>query len=764
MNAKLNHLFLVILVGLSLSCTKEEEETLPENTASIGDFSFVVTEQGDLDISFQDQHLVALHSIEFNFAQPSGWQFIDKTEDTLWVDVLFPEVNFYYLKQQTVDTSARLKFYIDRGGGLVISNERKWEKNYCVSIKHEGDAYYGLTEPLLYDNERSPNLSGKVLDVAVQGYSASYGENYASVYAPMFFSSRGYACYFDTFTEGRFSMGLKGSTRIHHRARNLKMHILPFKDPRKNLQAYYAEIGQPKQVPIWACGPIIWRDQHYHGSKDIMRDAHRFANMQIPLTAMFVDRPYSTGANGWSGMDFNEDFSPAELWLDSLDQVFNTKMMTWVATSTFDSDFPGTLPGAHAYIDLTDSTGTAIYVKKLKKQHEKGVRGHKMDRADERFPYFEDWEEEMDIYKHRNRYPLLYARTTHQVLEERFGKDQFTFARTAYQGCQPYLSAVWGGDVDKSWYGMANNMANALRCSWMGFPIWGTDVGGYAGSAEINDTLYVRWLQWGVFNGLFEIKIDAANHPSFADGPDRAPWNCSPKVQQAFKNACEQRMDWLPYIYSLSNTSAHTGPLMQPMAFAFPRDAGFVSTWDQYMFGPAVLVAPYFSADFKRQVALPSGKWLDLHQTSKRYRGGKTIEVRHDLQNIPLFLKGNSLFLKGNVYNGSRVAYDTAGKDTNYHLEVHAFPGVNGDKALFTYVDPLDKNEHKNILMLTANKDVAFQFPALKCPSRLVCYLEQEPSEVMVNGVEVDYRWDKEGDALYLDMPLNQVSDAEIKW
>ena len=133
-----------------------------------------------------------------------------------------------------------------------------------------------------------------------------------------------------------------------------------------------------------------------------------------------------------------------------------------------------------------------------------------MDRADEAFPGTARWYDKVGESETRNKYVYLFTKVFHQFLTKAHGKDQFNFARAAFHRSQPYLSAVWGGDVRNNWMGLAGNQANAMRSGFMGFPVWGTDVGGYLGEGRIDELLYMRWLQWGAWNGMFSVKIDGA--------------------------------------------------------------------------------------------------------------------------------------------------------------------------------------------------------------------------------------------------------------
>jgi len=170
-------------------------------------------------------------------------------------------------------------------------------------------------------------------------------------------------------------------------------------------------------------------------------------DLKIPLTAWFVDRPYSNGAQEWSRMDFSNKFSDPKKWIAEINNKYGLQFMTWVGSLTFeDKDFPGLLPNYKSYIDLTNPEALKEFGKRLKEnQYSFNVRGHKMDRGDEDFPVTSDWYDGTPESERSNKYIYLYSKEINKFLEDSYVNDEFNFARAAYQGCQPYLSAVWGG-------------------------------------------------------------------------------------------------------------------------------------------------------------------------------------------------------------------------------------------------------------------------------------------------------------------------------
>jgi alpha-glucosidase (family GH31 glycosyl hydrolase) len=291
--------------------------------------------------------------------------------------------------------------------------------------------YFGLVEKLYPDNARNPDLRGQVVDVDVYGEgSRDYAENYASAYSAFFMSSVGYGGFFDTFAKGRYQFAVNGITRIDHQTGSLDWTLFYGPTGERIHEEYFKVIGRPKAVPVWACGPIFWRDLNRGGKDELLDDVRRFTDLQIPVTACWVDRPYSNGTNEWSKMDFNDSFREPGLWIQTLREKFGLRFMTWVAPMTFqDSAFPGLLPGDRGYIDLTDPVALAEFESRLnRQQYSAGVQGHKMDRGDENFPLTARWRESVRESEARNKYAYLYSKTIHEFLTRAHGEDQFNRA------------------------------------------------------------------------------------------------------------------------------------------------------------------------------------------------------------------------------------------------------------------------------------------------------------------------------------------------
>ncbi len=611
-----------------------------------------------------------------------------------------------------------------------------------------------MNEHLYPDNIKSPDLRGSTVQVEVLGTASQYHENYASVWSSFYLTDKGYASYFDTFAKGQYTFGVNGTTSLYHRTGKLDWYLFYGPSGDKIMNEYYSIIGKPKYVPIWACGTIIWRDQNNGGSKEILEDISKMTDLKIPLTGWFVDRPYSDGAHEWSKMDFNSKFSDPGKWISEINNKYGLQFMTWVGPMTFtDKDFPGLLPNYKGYIDLTNPAALKEFERRMKKnQYAFNVRGHKMDRADEQFPEAAKWYDNTPDSQHRNKYIYLYAKTINKFLTDSFGKDEFNFARAAYNRCQQYLSAVWGGDSRSTWDGLAGSIANAVRTGYMGFPVWGSDVGGYLGG-RISADLYSRWLEFGSWSGMFEVKIDHSG----GKGEDRPPWKYGKELQDVFREACEQRMKMLPYVYSAANTSYKNGVLMKPISYVYPDDKKTYNIWNEYMFGNAFLVAPIYDSTFSRKVYLPEGKWYDFNNTGMSYSGGISVNVNAPLGVIPVFVKANSIYVTGEIYRGnSKICRGKPSGD----ITVHVFPGENGKSYQYDYVDYYDNNKEKRIEVSNNHDNIEVNSDPLNSAGKIIIKINKKPEAVELNGGIADYNWN--GKEATIELPLKKKIENKI--
>ena len=705
-------------------------------------------------VSTAHRPLVTVNAIAFNFTDPVSVSLTDSSESGYRLHLSYPATAQYQDNTKPLEVNLTVARLTD---GLRFEADPKWAHNVTVHLADHDEHYFGVLEHLYPNNRKSPDLRGDVVDVDVLGTGDQYHENYSSVWSAFYMSSRGYASFFDTFAEGKYRFAKKGETQLYHHTGKLDWYIIPGSNGDQMLRQYYKIIGSPKYIPIWACGTVIWRDQNNRGKVGILDDIKNMTDLKIPLTGWYVDRPYSDGADEWSKMNFNSKFSDPKQWISEINNKYGLQFMTWVAPMTFsDRDFPGLLPNYKGYIDLTNPRAVKEFEKRLtENQYAYNVRGHKMDRADEEFPEMAHWHDRTPEPEHRNKYIYLYAKTINKFLSDSYGKDQFNFARAAFQRCQPYLSAVWSGDSRSSWDGLASTIASAVRTGFMGFPMWGSDTGGYLGG-RIPMALYARWLEFSSWSGMFEVKIDNAG----GRGEDRPPWKYGRQLQDIFRATCRHRMNMLPYIYSLANTSAQNGVLMKPLAYLYPHNPKTYDIWSEYEFGNAFLVAPIYDSSNTRSVYLPEGKWYDYNDWSKSYDGNKTITITEDVAHIPVFVKANSVYITGNIYEGNDKIW--LGKRDKNHITITYIPGKAGSHARFSYVDRMDQDNVKSITAEAGDNDLKIHVDPIQSSVELHVKLSGKPHTVRVNGRRVPFKWDRKKGILSVKLTENKSSEVDI--
>jgi alpha-D-xyloside xylohydrolase len=114
-------------------------------------------------------------------------------------------------------------------------------------------------------------------------------------------------------------------------------------------------------------------------------------------------------------------------------------------------------------------------------------------------------------------------------------------------------------------------------------------------------------------------------------------------LEQKAKKLVELRMSFLPYLYSAFAKYHFEGtPPFRAMVIDFPDDKNVWQIDDQYMMGESIMCAPFIDSSSQRSVYFPEGTWYDFN-TNKKYIGGKTYSISMSLDQIPMFIKDNTI-------------------------------------------------------------------------------------------------------------------------
>jgi alpha-glucosidase (family GH31 glycosyl hydrolase) len=178
---------------------------------------------------------------------------------------------------------------------------------------------------------------------------------------------------------------------------------------------------------------------------------------------------------------------------------------------------------------------------------------------------------------------------------------------------------------------------------------------------------------------------------------------------------------------------------MKPLAYVYPDDAKTYNIWDEFLLGNAFLVAPIVDSTSNRSIYLPEGTWYDFYNPKKAFEGNRTISVIQPLEKAPVFVRSNSLYVTGTLIPGNSKLWN--GEKPGKEFEIIAFPGSKNAQADFVYVDSLDGNKEKRIVLSTFEKAVEITVPSLTTDASLWVRLYGTPSGVSVNQKAIQKDW-----------------------
>jgi alpha-D-xyloside xylohydrolase len=134
----------------------------------------------------------------------------------------------------------------------------------------------------------------------------------------------------------------------------------------------------------------------------------------------------------------------------------------------------------------------------------------------------------------------------------------------------------------------------------------------------------------------------------------------------------------MPYIYSNgADTYFKDGTVMRGLVMDFPADSKVRDIGDEYMFGPAFLVAPVTEYKARsRKVYLPAGtRWYDFY-SGRSIAGGQTITAAAPYERMPLFVRAGSI-----VPTGPAIQF--TGNNSHAPLTLNVYTGADGSFSVY---------------------------------------------------------------------------------
>jgi alpha-D-xyloside xylohydrolase len=456
------------------------------------------------------------------------------------------------------------------------------------------------------------------------------------------------------------------------------------------IDGYREATGAAPMWPEWAYG--FWQcRERYHNQRELLAAAAEFRRRHIPLDLIIQDWQYWTN-NSWGSYEWDARRYPDSAGMIRKLHAENIKFMISVWSNPHGST-RAELEKNHAligdWIDVFNPVGREVRWKHLNEAFFKigtdAWWGDATEPGDDGnlLTGRETFLGPGDFYQ--NAYPLFASESLYAGQRATGSKKRVCIlTRSAFPGQQRYAAATWSGDISGNWVTFRRQIPAGLNFCLAGIPYWTTDCGGFwhpAGqyvSPDYNELL-ARWFEWSTFCPVMRIHGNETATET---------WNWLPETQKVMVAYDELRHRLLPYIYSVAWRVTSQGyTMMRALPMDFRADTNALAVSDEYMFGPAFLVAPVTepkAAD--KEVYLPAGtSWVNFW-TGETLEGGQKIRTPAPLAEMPLFIRAGSI-----VPVGPSVQY--AGEKPANPLELRIYRGADG--AFTLYEDDGDNYDYE---------------------------------------------------------------------
>jgi len=545
------------------------------------------------------------------------------------------------------------------------------------------------TEKLLGGGERVLGMDRRghsfpLYNRAHYGYTTQSEQMNFSIPAVM--SSNKYIVLFDNSAKGYMDLAKTEKNTLEFSAVAGRMAYIIFSaDTYPKLLNNYVDVtGKQPLPPRWSLGNYASRFG-YRNEKEVRDTVNKFIDLDFPLDALILDLYWFgkdiKGHMGNLAWDKNAFPKPEKMISDIKDQGVNTILITepfvlstsgkWqdaVEQQALAKDAQGKAKqfdfyfGNTGLVDVFNDKGQQWFNNIYQTLYQQGVTGWWGDLG------------EPEVHPSDTLHTLkdgsvVNADAIHNVYGHQWAKmvfenqlkmspDQrpFILMRSGFAGSQRYGMIPWTGDVSRSWGGLKPQVELSLQMSLLGMAYTHSDLGGFAGGGQFDQEMYIRWLQYGVFQPIYRPHAQDNIAPEVVFHDKR--------TQDILRKYIKLRYKLLPYNYTLAYQNSTTGmPLMRPLFFeeqfeessaqALKEKLGKkdnLTAFDNassYLWGNAFLVTPVVSADVSSvAVDLPAGVWFDYfsneNEPSKKYQGNQTINLATTLEKLPVLVRAGA--------------------------------------------------------------------------------------------------------------------------
>lgn len=576
-------------------------------------------------------------------------------------------------------TDAHGKLLTEMTGWEMAPHVVNGEKTFRVGASFAAPAdehYYGLGQ----NQEGALDLKGRTIDCR-HNYDAPAGE---TVCVPFLVTNKGYGIVWDNPSQLTVSAGVHGSTHWQSNVGERVSFFVITGNSYDDLYAGYARLTGQTPLPPKAAFGLIQSKARYESQKELLDVANGYRSRGYPLDVMVLDWFYWTRMGQ---LDIDRAQIPDPKGMNDTLHAMGMRSIVSV-WPRFEKE--------SRYFDFLDSKGWLLKDKDGKAVDGLAIRSDRAGAlidstnpqarlwfwskirdniASQGFDWFWLDETEPDLVPDGNfysigsgdRYHNLFPLVHTESVADGSAKDRPDFrnlilARAAYLGAQRNGDLFWSSDIQSTWEALRRQVPTGLGFTATGLAYWGSDTGGWqwpngpkaehpllvdpAGATAMAPSyadypeLFVRWFEYNSFTPTLRIH---------GQRPGTAIWEYGTAAEPILARYLKLRYALIPYVYALGYQTYRTGaPFMRGLFMDFPNDPKVANLGDEYMFGPAFLVAPVTEqGQTSRPVYLPAGAdWYD-YWTNQRYTGGQTITAAAPIDRIPLFVRAGSIVPMG---------------------------------------------------------------------------------------------------------------------
>lgn len=535
-------------------------------------------------------------------------------------------------------------------------------------------------------NGNYTNLDGKsmVMNNTQQGGWEQGAGGPNNICIPYYVSTRGYGVFFDSHYRGaKISPSKDGSSYTSSSTDPIAYYFCGGGTMEKAMQNYNLLTGHQPLPPYWTLGYISSKFS-FISDNEARNVAVNTRNVNVPIDGIVLDIAWQGGSKGTSGtygmgfLDWDPDNYPnkgqmvKDLLKDNVHTVaicepfFNSagnasanynylKNQGWLADTkvTANGNMNWISGGADVgLIDASNPEAMTWFADQLVPHSIDGMSGWWLDLGEPE-AYNENFEGNT---RHKGGSPsqvhnefgnlwtgAIYKRlaTSTEKTVTADGEEielremrHMTLPRAGTAGMQRYGAMPWTGDIKRSWGGLAAQVPALVSAAMSGVSFLGSDIGGFTATYGMDQDLYRRWVQLGVFYPM--MRTHSATEPEV--------WKYD-RVLDDVRNAINLRYAYLPYTYTQAYMqTAYGTPIARPIGFDDAEDPMKTANCiDEYLWGPDLLVAPVLSYNDTRDIVFPSGDWLDMNDFKTIHAGNSRYTANVPKSQLPHFMRRGSL-------------------------------------------------------------------------------------------------------------------------